>query len=350
MKLKVLILQNVIPHYRKALYNLLANDYELTIIHSGAKSVTKSDQYEEIILPARKIGPFYFQRGLIKNLYNGYDVIIAMCDFHWPEYFVPLFVRPKSIRFILWGSWLTKKYFADLLKVKFAKMADSNIYYCEQHKENFLARKVPENKAFVANNTFDAGFRIQCFINSDKCRVLFVGSLDERKENDILIRAFRNIKDKIQSNIFLSIVGEGAKMDSLVELVEVLGISEIVKFEGKITDTNILSTIYSEAVVSVSHGQAGLSVLQSLGYGVPFITKTNAISGGEKTNIIHGYNGYFCDGTLDDLENRLLELCNDLHKAREMGKNAFDYYSQNCTLEKMADGFKFAINSQLIKL
>ncbi len=345
MKKNVLILQNVIPHYRKALYNLLANDFRITIIHSGNRTVTKFDKYAEIIIPARKFGPFYFQHGLLKNLYNGYDVIIAMCDFHWPGYFIPLFLRPKNIRYILWGSWLTKRDLADLLKVQFAKLADYNIYYCEQHKENFLARKVPGNKMVVANNTFDPGIRIECYLYSNKCRVLFVGSLDERKENEVLIRAFNNIQDNIQSKIFLSIVGDGVTKDSLVQLVEELGISEIVKFEGRITDTNILSTYYSEAIVSVSHGQAGLSVLQSLGYGVPFITKTDAISGGEKTNIIHGYNGYFSDGSIADLENRLLELCNDIHKAREMGKNAFDYYSQNCTLENMENRFKIAINS-----
>lgn len=342
--MRILILQNVIPHYRKALYNLLANDYNVTIIHSGTKTVTKSDKYKEIIIPARKFGPFFLQRGLLKNIYNGYDVIIAMCDFHWPGYFMPLLFKPKNARFILWGSWLTKNFFANIFKIQFAKMADSNIYYCEQHKLDFSDRGVPVNKLIVANNTIDIGYRIECFLHTDKCRVLFVGTLDERKENEVLIRAFNNIKDNLKSKIILSIVGEGVTKNSLVELVEELGISEIVNFEGKITDTKILSTYYTEAIVSVSHGQAGLSVLQSLGYGVPFITKINAISGGEMTNIIHGYNGYFCDGSIEDLENKLLELCNDLHKAREMGKNAFEYYSQNCTLENMANSFKKAID------
>ena len=102
---------------------------------------------------------------------------------------------------------------------------------------------------------------------------------------------------------------------------------------------------YAEAIVSVSFGQAGLAVLQSLAYGVPFITKRNAISGGEKTNIKDGFNGYFCEDNSEPLSQKILELCNDIQKARVLGQNAYNYYNEYCTIENMVQVFRDAIES-----
>lgn len=343
MKKKVLIIQNIIPHYRKALYNLLSNDYNVTVAHSGEATVSLSDMYKEIVLPVYKVGPLNFQVGLLKEVIKEYEVIISMCDLHWPLNFYPLIRFSKRKKFILWGSWLTNKPIVDWLKIYFASKADANIFYCLKDKEIFLKANVTEKKLFVANNTFDVGHRSKSYLHERKFRILFVGTLDERKENDILIKAFNNIYDKTGIYINLTIIGEGPTKSDLVTLVRHLNITERICFEGKITDSKMLLKFYSESIVSVSYGQAGLSVLQSLGFGVPFITKINAISGGEKTNIIDGFNGFFCDGSQADLERTLLLLCNDLQRARTMGENAFDYYSNNCTIEIMANGFIEAI-------
>jgi glycosyltransferase involved in cell wall biosynthesis len=343
MTRKILIIQNTIPHYRKALYNLLSDYYNLTILHTGKVTVTNIDKYSEIVLPLRRVGVFNIQVGIIRELNKDYDVIIAMCDLHWPLNFYPLICRSKKKKYILWGSWLTNKKLIDSIKIFFAKKADANIFYCLKDKQSFLEANVPHKKLFVANNTFDVGTRRKSFLHENKFRILFVGTLDARKENEILIQAFNNIKSKINSTIILTIIGEGSTMRNLVNLVNHLELTDRVSFEGKIIDSQMLLTYYSESIVSVSYGQAGLSVLQSLGFGVPFITKSNAISGGEKTNIIHGYNGFFCDGSILDLEKKLLLLCNDLQNAKKMGENAFDYYSNNCTIQIMAKGFIEAI-------
>jgi len=344
MEKRVLIIQNIIPHYRKSLYNLLSNYFSLTIAHTGAITVTKLDKYNEIILPLESFSIFKFQQGLLNVLTKDYDVIISMCDLHWPLNFYPLLNRSRKTKFILWGSWLTNKSIIDWIKVFLAKKADANIFYCLKDKECFLNAGVPEKKLFLANNTFDVGTRVKSYLHPHKFRILFVGTLDDRKENEILIQAFNKIISEIDSCIILTIIGDGTTMRNLVTLVDDFELTNRVSFEGKIDDPKELLKYYSESIVSVSHGQAGLSVLQSLGFGVPFITKLKAISGGEKTNIIDGYNGFFCDGSSTDLEKKLLLLCNDLQRAIKMGENAFDYYSQHCTIEIMAKGFIDSIN------
>ena len=116
-------------------------------------------------------------------------------------------------------------------------------------------------------------------------------------------------------------------------------------FHGKITDIGVLSKFYFDAICSVSFGQAGLSVLQSLGFGVPFVTKKNAITGGEINNIINNYNGFLCEDSVESLSSKLVFLSNNIEHSMKMGENAFNYYSENCTIEKMSNGFKLAINS-----
>ena len=132
-------------------------------------------------------------------------------------------------------------------------------------------------------------------------------------------------------------------MDELSNQVEDYNIQSRVKFLGRIEDINRLKYFYKRAIVSVSYGQSGLSVLQSLGYGVPFLTKENSISGGEKTNIKHNLNSIFCDDSQNSLESYLTKLCLDIKLSRELGKNAFQYYTKYCTIENMTQGFIDAI-------
>lgn len=344
MRKKVLLGYNYILHYRVPLFNLLSKKYDLTVLHSGKKFVTEKDFYKEIIVPSKKIGPFQIQKGLLKEVKkDDYDVIILLFDVRWIYTIISIYLYNKKAKLILWGAWLTDSSIANKLRYSLSKKADMNIFYTQKSRLDFVKIGIDENKTVVANNTFDVGPRIKSFENNVKKRILFVGSLDRRKQNDILINAFYNILDKIPENIVLTIIGDGIEREKLMDLVKTFSLEKRVTFAGRIEDPAVLKDYYKEAILSVSFGQAGLTVLQSLGYGVPFLTKINAISGGEKTNIRNKENGFFCEDNIKSLESLLIKTSNDIGKAREMGKNAYEYYSEYCTIENMAKGFIDAI-------
>ena len=119
---------------------------------------------------------------------------------------------------------------------------------------------------------------------------------------------------------------------------------DFIKFVGQVNDPAELEGYYKHALASISYGQAGLSVLQSFAYGVPYITKIDTISGGEANNIIDNYNGIVLDNSLFCLENELRKIMIDAEYAKELGKNAFDYYSEHCSINIMAKGFIKAIS------
>lgn len=334
-------------HYRKPIYNELAKYYDITILHSGNKSINNEDKYKEIIVSYKKIGPFSFQEKVLKFANNNeYDAIIAMFDIRWIMNILLSFFHNSKIKFIWWGPWLTNKKYIDKFKIFLANRKHNIIFYCKEHMEEFIKYGVKEDNLFIANNTFDVGERVKSFENKIKNKILFVGSLDSRKQNDVLIKSFSKIINLIDENIILTIIGDGRERDNLKDLVHKLDISNRVSFEGKITDVKILKEYYKESIVSVSFGQAGLAVLQSIGYGVPFITKLNSISGGEKTNIINGYNGFFCEDSKESLSELLLKLCNDIEYTRSLGKNAFNHYTNFCTVQIMVKGIIDSIEKE----
>lgn len=343
-KKKILIVYNFILHYRKPLFNLLAKEYDITVLHSGNKTITENDTYSEKIVPFKKLGPFYFQKGLINEIRTKkYDVIIALFDLRWVHTIYSVFKHNKETKFILWGAWFTKFKLANKIRLFLTKKADASIFYTYSSMKDFIDNGIDSSSLYVANNTFDVGERIKSYEFNSKFRILFVGSLDKRKQNKLLLVSFANILIRIPKHIMLTIVGDGAEFEALKKLSKQLQIEQRVEFVGRINDPKVLKKYYAESLLSVSIGQAGLSVLQAMGFGVPFLTKKNAISGGEITNIKHRYNGILCDDDIESIESNLVYACNNVNIMLKMGHNAYNYYSKFCTIENYVLGFKDAI-------
>jgi glycosyltransferase involved in cell wall biosynthesis len=350
---KILIIQNQIPHYRRPFYNALSEFFDITILHSGNKTgIGGIDLFKEIIVPFWKVKNFVIQNSVISKVRGGdFDVIIAMCDLYWVKNFLLLFFLKKPTKIIYWGSWFTNKKVIDFLKVKLAECADANIFYTSHHLNEFKLRMNIKHyeSLFFANNTFDVGLRFKSFTCEEKNSILFVGSFDERKGLIQLIISFKSILGQIPDNVKLILIGNGELFKQVLYFVKINNLSSRVLLEGSKNEPDELRSYYEKALASVSFGQAGLAVLQSFAFGVPFITKINAISGGEKYNIIHGFNGYFCDDSIESLSSYLKTLCNDLILAKRLGENSFNYYSDNCTLDNMVKGFVDAIDYVLKK-
>lgn len=347
MKKKVLFTYDFLLHYRKPLLNLLGERYDFTIIHSGTKKKIKNDNFTEIILPSKKIGPFFFQKGLVHHIFNShYDIIIFTFDLRWIySVLFLLFAKMNNTKFILWGAWLTDSSIANKLRLYFLKKSQSSLFYTHKSRLDFVDLGLDKNKTFVANNTFHVKNRLKSFQAKNKFRLLNVGSLNFRKRNDLLIIAFANVIDKIPNEIVLTFIGDGDEKHKLVNLVRKYKLEKRVEFINKINNSNELSYYYLQSLCSLSFGQAGLSILQSFGFGVPYLTKTNAISGGELYNIVDSYNGLLSTDCIKSFQKKIILFCNDEIFSKELGKNAFNYYSEYCTIHNMCQGFIDAIEN-----
>lgn len=335
-----MFLQNKLLHYRKPFYNQLSKYYTVSVLHSGCASANSNDLYQEIIVPCRKLGGFYWQNQVFKEaLQQKYDYVVIMADIRWTKNILLAFIfRIKKRCFLWWGLDFGQNKIINSLKVFLMSGKQPIVLYNDKVKEVCVNRGFNEKRLFVANNTFHVEIRERCYLNKRKDVVLFVGSFDARKQNLILIEAFSEVLSEIESSINLVFIGGGQEEQLLKAHVKKLGLTGRVEFIGSVNDTNQLVEYYKRALVSVSFGQAGLSVLQALAYGVPFLTKKNAITGGEKNNIKHGVNGILCEDSLCSLKTSILDFCKNKMLTREMGKAAYDYYTEYCTMRNMVGG------------
>ena len=341
----IIIIQNIVPHYRKEFYNKLSEIGNVVLIHSGPPSLINGDKYLEYIIPSHKIGPFIIQVGLFKLLKKlKPNTIIASADIRNIISVYAMFRYEKKLKWIWWGADFGASKIATFFKLKLFNRLNRIIFYNEEIRNKFYELGLKSEILFVANNTFHVPNNFSFCNYLPKNIFLNVGSLDPRKQNDILIKAFNHIIKKFNKDIYLVLVGKGIEKQNLTELIEELSLQERVLLVGQIDDPFKLEGYYKCAIASVSFGQAGLAVLQSMAFGVPFITKKSAISGGEKFNIIHNYNGLLCSDTLDSLVNTLEELVENPNFSKRLGQNAYEYYNEKASIDIMVKGFKNAIN------
>ncbi|MBK93955.1 MAG: hypothetical protein CMP33_07215 [Rickettsiales bacterium] len=341
----ILIIQNELLHYRCPLYNSLAQKDQVTVLHSGKPINDPENLFNEMTLEVKKFGPFFIQKGLsnaIKSINP--SVVIAMFDIRWVCSIIESFKHDKSINWVWWGLVRGKNRIIFTLKILIAKRGNSIIFYDKLTRSDFKKFLKKSDNLFVANNTYHVKTRIKAYKNTIKNRFINVGSLHPRKQNDVTIKALSNIIKNKKIDLKLTLIGNGPDKNYLLNLINDLGINDNVEIVSALNNSDDLAKYYLESIASISFGQAGLAVLQSMAFGVPFITKKNAVSGGEINNIIDNKNGIFCEDNLADLEIKILDLLQNPMKARSLGKSAYDYYSEEATIDNMVKNFKLAIN------
>ena len=337
----VLILQNEIMEYRKPVYNGLAEDYEVVVLHSGRPSVKKGDRYREFVTPQVPLWRFHIQpRSPLGKMIENFDAVIAMFDIAWPAYLAPLFWR-KRPKYILWGHRYSSNRTACAVRDQLMKRADRLLMYGGEEVERMIERGVDPTKIAIAWNTIQVPNHHD-HSNADKTSLLFVGRLQERKRIDLTIEKFARLQGRIDDEVTLEIVGGGEIENDLRQVAEALQIAHKVNFHGRIDDPEALADIFSHAYAYVSPGPVGLGVLHSLAYGVPVITLRDARHGPEFHNLVHEHNALICEDETA-VEEAMRRICSDAVLGKRLGNNAYQHYLRERSLSRMLDGFRKAI-------
>lgn len=349
-KIKVLyVTQAPLRHYRVPIFRLVNSNpnIDLTLAHCG-KDIIQHDM-PEILLKKEKYGPFSVYKDFEK-ICDGYNVIL--CMFYYDNISVLTSVLRKKRKIILWSIGVPSSYnrqFGEASKLRykimnfFQRRADALIFYSDAPLEILRKKGVhlDEEKVFFANNTVEV--IQQPIITDSKKSLLFIGTLYLEKGLQLLLDAYKEAY-KTQADLLpLNIVGDGAQMGRIKKWITNEGLENKIIMLGPIYDTHKKAEIFGESIACISPKQAGLSVLESMGYGVPFITSEKAITGGEAFNIASGENGLL----LKDLA-MLKDVILDIHKNRDkylyMGEKAHEYYWNKRTPDAMATGIISAIN------
>ena len=347
-KKKVLLVQNMISPYRTPIYNLLNKDYELTVAYSSGQTPKMELDFKVIKLPIYKITRFIIHKNSLYYYCNEFDVVIGMSDISWLSIMALSFKKNRKFKTILWGIGVRASYDTkygeitmwDKVRYFLARKADALLFYSSFPLKRYLENGFENSRLFVANNTVKVNSNCEEVVRKN---ILFIGTLYKQKNIYALLNSYLKASQCTKAIPQLVIIGDGDEYQNILEWIKDNNLINKVLLKGKIFDEELLSSYFSSALACISPGQAGLSVLKSMGYGVPFITQKSAITGGEIFNIDNGKTGILYDND-QELRNIILDITENTNKYIEMGKSAKLFYDSNRKPSDMVEGMSSAIN------
>jgi glycosyltransferase involved in cell wall biosynthesis len=359
METKLLIVQRFYYNFREGFFDYLCDiNYKFKLINSTT-SKGKVKVHDEAKQKSFIIKTFYFFWGekyvifpflFIKLIRLNPSVIVTEGGANTVNN-IPIFLYCKLFgrKYIIWD---VGKGYADFGNSPFRKLYmklyvslliySDHIYGYNTHsKEYFKSLGIEESKVVVLNNTIDTrkikktksdyvpqipkelleqaskGYRF----------LIFVGALVKSKNIENLAELMKMLSDEY----YLIIVGEGTPEYKSELMKSFEGTNHV--FVGYKRIENLLP-YYTLASFSVLPGLGGLSINQSMAFGVPVICKS--ADGAEKDLIVSGKTGYIYEN-LKDAHDFIMSKSSDDWK--RMGKDAEIFLNSYHSVESMMEKF-----------
>ncbi|NMB84444.1 glycosyltransferase family 4 protein [Candidatus Roizmanbacteria bacterium] len=227
---------------------------------------------------------FWSQFFLPLRLYLKKDIDIFFSPAHYAPRFcsVPYVVTIHDLAYLYYPDEFLKK---DLYKLKkwtsySLKNAASVIAVSQSTKKDILKNyPVPENKIKVIYNGYEKKLKNKIALkrlketNGKQPFILYVGTIQPRKNIDTLIKAFADFKRENEEYKLIIAGKKGWLFESVFDLVNELGLSDSVYFTDYISDRQ-LAYLYQNAfclVLPSFYEGFGIPVLEAMSFGCPVI-------------------------------------------------------------------------------
>ncbi|RDW20754.1 glycosyltransferase [Oceanobacillus chungangensis] len=200
---------------------------------------------------------------------------VVLC-FSMKNVFYALLARPRKSRVI--GSERSNPYYANknmlikLIEKLFLPLANGYIFLTSEGKE-YYSRALQRKSTVIPNGLFaeDIPKKTVPFETRRMNIITAVGRLHPVKDHVTMIKAFKLFQEK-HSNYKLKIYGDGIESNKLKKLVQDLGLSESVTFEG-IVDNVVEHIADSGMFILTSKSESwGNALMEALSCGIPSIS------------------------------------------------------------------------------
>lgn len=326
--MKILYLDNVASHYRKAVFLLMDQTFDIDYLFGASLGDIK--QMDTNLLKGKVektktkkvIGRWYWQPGLVGKLFKPYDRYLLIGETRalstWAFCLLACVTGKRKKVFFWTHGWYGKESGVEkIIKKIYLRLAGGGIFlYGNYARELMIKEGFNSDKLYVIHNSLDysqqLALRSKCesspiykdhFGNSNPVLVM-IGRLNIRKHLDILFNAVAKLKEEGQRfNIVL--IGDGEDKGKLMELSKELGITEQVWFYGACYDESTNANLIYNADLCVVPGDVGLTAIHSMMFGTPVITHNHfPYQGPEFEAIRTGVTGDFYEfGNIDSLAN-----------------------------------------------
>lgn len=229
------------------------------------------------------------------------------------------------------------------IHIKFAKSQLSKNYLEERKFENVqvLGVALDDSKFSLAKKEdYNENHKVESileFMNEDT--ILYVGTIDKRKNTEFILRIFNKLKKKKES-FRLVIIGKGSKSYTrrCFSMVEDRYKKDIMHVE--FVKNGYLGDIYNKAKIFLLPSRQeifGMVLLEAMYFGVPSISSCN---GGSMTLIDNNVDGIVIDNFQEDIWiEEIMKLDRDDNLYNNISKNAMKKIRNNFLWDKIADKF-----------
>lgn len=289
---KLCLYFNIPSSYREEIYTRINNEYDCEWYFEESSEPIKRfelDGFKHFYLPIRKIGGFYWTKGMLGLLKRDCDNYIMLGATRCLSLYVFLLLKhifyPKK-RVCLWTHgyygkeiWIEKA----LFKKPLFKMADKVLLYGNYARGLMIKDGFNSDKLLTIHNSLayseqsklrnaikPSGVYSNHFGN-DNYVIIFLGRLTKVKKLDMILDAVSQLKNRGE-NYNVVFVGDGIERKNLEFKAESLGLQNQVWFYGACYDENTNAELVYNADLCVAPGNVGLTAIHSLMFGCPVIT------------------------------------------------------------------------------
>lgn len=246
-------------------------------------------------------------------------------------------------RTVLWGhAWSRRGAASRTAPVRhwMRRLGTAVVVYTETQARE-LRERMPGTTILAApNGLYPRRLAIDPSAATSPRDVVFCGRLIESKKPGLLVDAFLAAADRLPPEVRLVLVGNGPLRGDLEGRTRSQEPGRVL-FRGETTDYESLREIYATALVSVSPGYVGLSLIQSLWFGVPAIIARDEPHSPEIEAAVEGQNAVMVESdsvpALSDALLRVVEQRDDwLARRPAIAASCVDRYSVESMVASLA--------------
>lgn len=319
-KEKLLFVTNIPAPYRVDYFNLLSNDFDITVLYEREAAVSRDKhwaseqkrEFNEFYLNSFKYGEEYSVSFDFIKYFRKYEGKIIVCGYgSWTTRLVIIYLWLMKRKFCLCvDGGLSKKEgkLKYLIKKFFINKADLYLTTGNETNKFLVHYGADPSRCYIYPFGSLKNSEIQCIDYSIENKIvqkktyrdrkkiiLFVGQFIYRKGIDILLNADRIINNDM---VDIYIIG-GVPTREYIDMVEEYKLKNVffINFKTKqqLLEFYKISDVF---VLPTREDIWGLSIIEAMSFGLPIITTYNCVAGKELIN--NGYNGFLVKS--DDYE------------------------------------------------
>lgn len=351
----VVLVQTVVPSYRRVILEELADrlgmdlrvlcgdEYFYSSVKTSCIPGIRMDSVANVFLFGRRL---LLQPSVISPAVRARCAILELNPRILNTWIIVLLRKMLKRKTILWGHAWGRNGQDNRLRRLLRRLADVLLVYTYSQQCQLQECRNGTPLVVAAPNALLRKSDMEVVGGADsRMAFVYVGRLVDDKKPELLLQAFAKARHEMPATVRLTIGGSGPLFADLLKLSVDLDVREQVDFLGEVSDHETLRRLYANALASVSPGYVGLSITQSLGYGVPMIVSRTEPHSPEIELAREGWNcRYFETDDVESLASAMIEMWTYreewIGRASDISAQCRSQYS----IEAMADGFMTAID------